>query len=62
MAVKDNRDPKLLGEMLLTLSSLRPNVALSYLADRDFHVADYNANPSTIEKYGRPQDLPETPF
>lgn len=57
---KDLRDPTLLGEALLVLSSVRPNVPLSSLADRAFPVANYDANPSCLEKYGRPQDLPST--
>ena len=65
---KDLRDPKLLGEALLWEKSqyLKPRPSLSQVyemrADGFVHVPNYSANPTCIEKYGRPQDLPPTPF
>lgn len=67
---KDLRDPKLLGEALFKAKYRRylvPRPPLTFVADRlgegaDLRVADYDANPGTLEKYGRPQDLPPTPF
>lgn len=62
MASRDLRDPKLLGERLIGLADIR-GISLREVADsRLLAVADYNANPTCIEKYGRPQDLPTTPF
>lgn len=62
--MKDLRDPKILGEELLSLAKLAKGVPLSAVYDRHVHALeacpDYDANPSPLEKYGRPQDLPST--
>lgn len=64
MMVRDLRDPKALGMVLLFCQSAEPHgPSLSVVADNLRHpVVDYDDNPSCIEKYGRPQDLPPTPF
>lgn len=62
---KDLRDPWALGLSLLAVKA-RNSKRLSgaYDSHREYLecVQRYDANPGTIEKYGRPQDLPPTPF
>lgn len=68
---RDLRDPQKLGELLLyeqqawaKAGKPRP---LGYIYDKATEAKltrtpNYTANPTTLEKYGRPQDLPQTPF
>ena len=56
---RDLRDPRLLGETLLFWAE-NQNCKVSEVHSSLVKVADYEANPSTIEKYGRPQELPST--
>ena len=60
----DLRDPQLLGEAILSLRERLPKGVLSEMLGEDVHlrVPDYNSELGPIEKYGRPQDLPPTPF
>lgn len=66
--MKDLRDPHMVGFRLLSMRSYRGHLSLSEMlgheAVRNYisSAPNYDANPSTLEKYGRPQDLPETPF
>lgn len=66
MVLKDLRDPRYVGEALLFAKERKRRFCASDIADAYAHALskcpDYNANPSCIEKYGRPQDLPPTPF
>ena len=63
---RDLRDPLELGSRLLFVRDVKGKLSLS--KTYDLHAAyferslPYDADPGTIEKYGRPQDLPETPF
>ena len=66
---KDLRDPKALGERFLAYcDTLRGDsrfarARASEIMDAvPLSVKPYSANPTCIEKYGRPQDLPPCPF
>ena len=52
--MKDLRDPKALGELLLGV-----DIPLRTAADLNPSAPDYR-DPDPIEKYGRPQDIPST--
>lgn len=57
---RDLRDPIALGEALLTTRRMAPQWAASTIMDKTtFRVPDYQ-DETTVEKYGRPQDLPST--
>lgn len=63
---RDLRDPQKLGEALLhERKNYGPGWKLSTVYNRTGWLSiiePYSSNPSTLEKYGRPQDLPVTPF
>lgn len=61
---RDLRDPQKLGTLLIELTHHHNTGTLrrAYDSTDTSSVERYNANPSTLEKYGRPQDRPTTPW
>lgn len=60
---RDLRDPQKLGEALLGMRRAFGGPLTRLYDQGDWATIEpYTANPTTLEKYGRPQDLPQTTF